>query len=60
MVKRFLVSVPYSLHIWVEAAGDEPTQEEVNEAMMEEHGKYATIDIRHGGDEFDILEEEEV
>lgn len=58
-MKRYLVSVPYSLHTWVETDGEEPTQEEVDEAMVDEHGKYPTIDVRHGGDTFEILDEEE-
>lgn len=54
---KWLISVPFSVHVTVEAENlTDITEDMVDNAMLEQHGKYATVDIRHGGD-FEILGE---
>lgn len=53
---RFLVSVPFSLHVEVEAEREDAiTEEMVEDALFEEHGKYAQIDVRNGGGNWEVL-----
>lgn len=55
---EYLVSVPFSIHVTVEADNaDAVTEEMVDEALFDQHGKYAQIDVRHGGGDFEILDE---
>lgn len=61
MPKSFLVSVPFSLHVHVQAeSAGEITEEMVDDALMEEHGKYAEVDVRHGGGDFEVLDSEDI
>ena len=58
-MKRFLVSVPGWVFVHIEApASDKITEENVNEALLEEFGKFIELDIRTlGTDEFEIVDE---
>jgi hypothetical protein len=55
----FLVSVPFSLTVTIDAASaDEIDEEMVEKALLDEYGKYAEIDIRDAGaDLFEVLDE---
>jgi hypothetical protein len=57
---KFLISVPFSLHVSIVAEN----ADDINDAMVEDylidqHGKYAQIDVRHGGGNWEIIDEEE-
>jgi len=48
---QFLVSVPYSLIVTVEAdTADDITDDMVDEALVDQHGEYANVRIGDGGD----------
>lgn len=54
---RFTVSVPFSLLVNVEAeSSDSISDEMVEDALMAEYGKYAQVDIRHGGGFWDVID----
>lgn len=56
---KFLVSVPFSLHVNVEPDdADSITEGMVEEALMEQYGKYAEIDVRNGGGNHEVLDVE--
>jgi hypothetical protein len=56
-VPEFLVSVPFTLAVWVEAESEDQVDEDlVYDAIIETSGKYPMMDARSFG-EFEILEE---
>lgn len=59
-MNKFLVSVPASIHTWVEAEAEEDiTEDMVADALIAEYGKYPQLDVRTMGvDVFDVLDAE--
>jgi len=57
-VKQYLVSVPFALHVVVETEDpDSITEDQVMDALLDQHGKYAEVDVRNAG-EFEVLGED--
>lgn len=55
---RYLVSVPFTLHVTVKAdSADAITDKMVDDALLDQHGKYAEVDVRYGGGDFEVIDE---
>lgn len=55
----FLVTVPFSIHVNVEAENEEDiTEDAVFEAILQQHGKYPEVDARDMG-RFEVIDARE-
>lgn len=60
-MKRFLISIPTSVHVYVEAeAKDDIDEDMVYSEVLHTYGKYIEIPADQLSEEFDILYEEEI